>query len=300
MKDKKTLITIIILLVIFIPISIYSTYNHFHEPKETLKENLNKETFFDDKVYFYLENQLLGYYECKDCSKVDYVINDNQYHTNYYKDGTKELDVTINTMYGVFKKDNDNILYNIVGKNVIGKYQELKNYKIDSSSKYLIYKNERKYGVINFEIGGTPIPCDYDYISIPSHLNENILDNSKYIVLTNNIWKILDNKNNVVVTSNEEIVDFNNLYYVTYNNGYNIYDYQGNKYLEMIPKTNVYGVGDYLFILNDKQLFIYKNANENMITFKLLSDYNSIYFNKTKNSVEIIINGNISETIELT
>ena len=188
---------------------------------------------------------------------------------------------------------------NIVGKSIIGKYDEVKNYKVKSSGKYLIYKSNRKYGIINFDIGGTPIPCDYDYISIPAHLNDSTLDSSKFIVLTNSTWKILDNKNNVLATSNEEIVDFNDSYYITYSGGYNIYDYEGNKYLESIPKTNVYGVGDYLFVLNDKQLFIYKDLNENMITYKLLNDYKTIYFNKTEKGIEIIIDGNVTETLEL-
>lgn len=299
MKDKKTLITIIVLLVILIPLSIYSTYNHFYTPKKTVKENTQKEEFFDNKVYFYLDNNLLGYYDCKTCTNVEYIINDDKYHTNYYKSGTLNNSVTINNMYAIFKENNDFVLYNIVGKSIVGKYQEVKNYKVKSSSKYIIYKNERKYGVINFDSGGSPIPCDYDYISIPSHLNDSILDNSKYIVLTNNIWKILDNKNNVIVSSNEEIVDFNNEYYITYNNGYNIYDYHGNKYLESIPKSNVYGVGDYIFILNDKQLYVYKNLNENIITFRILKDYNTIYFNKTSKNIEIIIDENVSEVLEL-
>ena len=262
MKDKKTLITIIVLLVIMIPISGYATYKHFYIPKNTLKENPNKEMFFDNKVYLYLDGQFLGYYDCTTCSKVDYIINDNSYHTNYYSNGTEDMNGAINSMYAIFKENDQAVVYNIVGKSIIGKYDEVKNYKVKSSGKYLIYKSNRKYGIINFDIGGTPIPCDYDYISIPAHLNDSTLDSSKFIVLTNSTWKILDNKNNVLATSNEEIVDFNDSYYITYSGGYNIYDYEGNKYLESIPKTNVYGVGDYLFVLNDKQLFIYKNLND--------------------------------------
>lgn len=299
MKDKKTLITIIVLLVIMIPISGYATYKHFYIPKNTLKENPNKEMFFDNKVYLYLDGQFLGYYDCTTCSKVDYIINDNSYHTNYYSNGTEDMNGAINSMYAIFKENNQAVVYNIVGKSIIGKYDEVKNYKVKSSGKYLIYKSNRKYGIINFDIGGTPIPCDYDYISIPAHLNDSILDSSKFIALTNSTWKIIDNKNNVLATSNEEIVDFNDSYYITYSGGYNIYDYEGNKYLESIPKTNVYGVGDYLFVLNDKQLFIYKNLNENMITYKLLNDYKNIYFNKTEKGIEIIIDGNVTETLEL-
>ena len=299
MKDKKTLITIIVLLVIMIPISGYATYKHFYIPKKTLKENPNKEMFFDNKVYLYLDGQFLGYYDCTTCSKVGYIINDNSYHTNYYRNGTEDMNGAINSMYAIFKENDQAVVYNIVGKSIIGKYDEVKNYKVKSSGKYLIYKSNRKYGIINFDIGSTPIPCDYDYISIPAHLNDSTLDSSKFIVLTNSTWKILDNKNNVLATSNEEIVDFNDSYYITYSGGYNIYDYEGNKYLESIPKTNVYGVGDYLFVLNDKQLFIYKDLNENMITYKLLNDYKTIYFNKTEKGIEIIIDGNVTETLEL-
>ena len=188
MKDKKTLITIIVLLVIMIPISGYATYKHFYIPKNTLKENTNKEMFFDNKVYLYLDGQFLGYYDCTTCSKVDYIINDNSYHTNYYRNGTEDMNGAINSMYAIFKENDQAVVYNIVGKSIIGKYDEVKNYKVKSSGKYLIYKSNRKYGIINFDIGGTPIPCDYDYISIPAHLNDSTLDSSKFIALTNSTW----------------------------------------------------------------------------------------------------------------
>ena len=113
MKDKKTLITIIVLLVIMIPISGYATYKHFYIPKNTLKENTNKEMFFDNKVYLYLDGQFLGYYDCTTCSKVDYIINDNSYHTNYYRNGTEDMNGAINSMYAIFKENDQAVVYNL-------------------------------------------------------------------------------------------------------------------------------------------------------------------------------------------
>ena len=36
-----------------------------------------------------------------------------------------------------------------------------------------------------------------------------------------------------------------------------------------------------------------------MITYKILNDYKTIYFNKTEKGIEIIIDGNVTETLEL-
>ena len=96
-----------------------------------------------------------------------------------------------------------------------------------------------------------------------------------------------------------EITDFNDNYYVTYDNGYHVFDYNGVEKLENLPKTNVYGVGKYIFVVNDKQLFIYDNCDEAMLKFVNLADYNELYFSVEENGIDVIIDGNVTETLEL-
>ena len=70
MKDKKTLITIIILLVVFLPLGLVGTIKHFSTSKTNVdvNSNPNKEFIYNNKLYFYYENELLATYECSTCN----------------------------------------------------------------------------------------------------------------------------------------------------------------------------------------------------------------------------------------
>lgn len=303
MKDKNTLITIIILLIIMLPLGILGTIEHFQGPKkidESLN-NPNKEFILNNKVYFFVGEKLISTYECNNCAIADTVIDDNQYHTNSYKNGNKILDTPINEYFSIFKKDNSYILYNIVGKSIVDEYEEIKNYNVDAVSNFIINHKKSGWGITFFEIGKTAIQSTYDYIAIPSHFIGQKLDTSKFIVKQNNLWFILKDDGTPLINAiASEIVDFNDNYYITYdNNTYHIFDYNGIEYLSAIPKTNVYGVGDYLFIINDKQLFIYKDAKGSIVKFVTLPDYKDLYFSLEEKGINIIIDGNITETLEL-
>ena len=112
MKDKKTLITIIVLLVIFLPIGLVGTIKHFSLPKQLDNgiENPDKEFIHNNKVYFYIGDKLMSTYECSTCSIADTVIDDSKYHTNYYKGDDLVLSGVINNFFSVFKKDNNYVL----------------------------------------------------------------------------------------------------------------------------------------------------------------------------------------------
>ena len=57
MKDKKTLITIIVLLVIFLPIGVFGTIKSFSATKPDVKDdNPNKEFKYNNKLYMCIRN----------------------------------------------------------------------------------------------------------------------------------------------------------------------------------------------------------------------------------------------------
>lgn len=303
MKDKKTLITIIVLLVIFLPLGVFGTIKHFSVPKK-VDENLdnpNKDFIHNNKVYFYFGGRLVSTYDCDNCSLPNTIINDEDYHTNYYNGGTYAIDGVIDTFYSIFKKGDSYILYNIVSKNVINEYKEIKNYNVEATSDFLINHKDSGWGITFFEIGKTSIPSEYDYIALPAHLIDGKLDSSRFIAMKNSLWFVLnDDGTSIHNAIRSEITDFNNNYYITYDNGYHVYDYNDVEYLSGLPKTNVYGVGDYLFIVNNKQLFIYKDARGAMVKFVTLPDYDTLYFSTSERGIDIIIDGNVTETLELT
>ena len=209
--------------------------------------------------------------------------------------------VVINEYYGLFK-DNDNIiLYNLVNSKKIDAYKSIKNYNIDATSKFAITEKSSGKGVIFFDLSNSPIPNVYEYITLPSHIIDNKLDTSKFIVKKDNMWSVISaNKKVDVAPVLDEIVDFNDSYYITFaNNTYHIYDRNNIEDLENLPKTNVYGVGKYIFVLNNNQLFIYENCLNPVIKIMELPNYNSIYFYQNNNKIDIMIDGNLQETLEL-
>lgn len=302
MKDKKTLITIIVLLVIFLPIGLFGTIKSFSTTKSDVKDdNPNKEFKYNNKLYFYYNDKLLSTYECSTCTLASSSIDDINYHTNYYKSDDKELAGVLNEYYGLFKENDNIILYNLVNNKKIDSYKSIKNYNIEATSKFAITEKSSGKGVIFFDLSNSPIPNEYEYITLPSHIIDNKLDTSKFIVKKDNMWSVISaNKKVDVAPVLDEIVDFNDSYYITFaNNTYHIYDRNNIEYLENLPKTNVYGVGKYIFVLNNNQLFIYENCLSPVIKIMELPNYNSIYFYQNNNKIDIMIDGNLQETLEL-
>lgn len=302
MKDKKTLITIIVLLVIFLPIGLFDTIKSFSTTKSDVKDdNPNKEFKYNNKLYFYYNDKLLSTYECSTCTLATSSIDDINYHTNYYKSDDKELAGVLNEYYGLFKEKDNIILYNLKNNKKIDSYKSIKNYNIDATSKFAITEKSNGMGVIFFDLSNSPIPNVYEYITLPSHIIDNKLDTSKFIVKKDNMWSVISaNKKVDVAPIIDEIVDFNDNYYITYaNDTYHVYDRNNIEYLENLPKTNVYGVGKYIFVLNNNQLFIYENCLSPVIKIMELPNYNSIYFYQNNNKIDIMIDENLHETLEL-
>lgn len=302
MKDKKTLITIIVLLVIFLPIGLFGTIKSFSTTKSDVKDdNPNKEFKYNNKLYFYYNDKLLSTYECSTCTLATSSIDDINYHTNYYKSDDKELAGVLNEYYGLFKEKDNIILYNLKNNKKIDSYKSIKNYNIDATSKFAITEKSNGMGVIFFDLSNSPIPNVYEYITLPSHIIDNKLDTSKFIVKKDNMWSVISaNKKVDVAPIIDEIVDFNDNYYITYaNDTYHVYDRNNIEYLENLPKTNVYGVGKYIFVLNNNQLFIYENCLSPVIKIMELPNYNSIYFYQNNNKIDIMIDENLHETLEL-
>ncbi len=302
MKDKKTLITIIVLLVIFLPIGLFGTIKSFSTTKSDVKDdNPNKEFKYNNKLYFYYNDKLLSTYECSTCTLASSSIDDINYHTNYYKSDDKELAGVLNEYYGLFKENDNIILYNLVNNKKIDSYKSIKNYNIEATSKFAITEKSSGKGVIFFDLSNSPIPNVYEYITLPSHIIDNKLDTSKFIVKKDNMWSVISaNKEVDVAPIIDEIVDFNDNYYITYaNDTYHVYDRNNIEYLENLPKTNVYGVGKYIFVLNNNQLFIYENCLSPVIKIMELPNYNSIYFYQNNNKIDIMIDENLHETLEL-
>lgn len=304
MQDKKTLITIVVLLAVFLPATIAGTYRKFTRDENALiDDNPNHDLIYNDKVYFYLNDELVSIYECSNCSEIKTEINDNEYHTNYYKNGAYKLPVVLNKNFALIKENNKNYIYNLLSSKTISGYDVIKNYNVEHTEFVLIVSNNNKWGVIGIDENAAQLKInfDYDYIALPSHIVNGVLDTSKFISMVNQEWYILNSDGTSDYQAfNFEIVDFNSKYYISYeNDAYHIMDYNNQEYLSSVNKSGVYAVSDYIYLISNNSLYIYSDCSNSPLKSINLPSYGNIYFNQLESSVEIIIDDNLYYTIEL-
>ena len=310
MYDKKTLVVIIVLLVIFVPLAVMGTYQHITKEEQEIAENVNHEFIFNNRVYFYVDDNLVGTYECSNCATVEPIVDDENYHTNYYKYGTLDFDEILSPSLAMFKEGDKIIVYNIVLNmklNVL--YDAIKTYGVKNSNNLILAQNGSSWQALTLNETGlvTAISGTYDYIGIPSHIIDDVLDSSKVIVKSGNNWQIIDvNNNESIVLSNQEIVDFNDNYYVVYSDAYRIYNASNNmEVLDNVVKKHVAMIGDYILIVTDTKvtdtnnLLVYENNNLNTFETYTLPAFEDIYFTITDNNLNVILDGNLQESIAL-
>ena len=306
MYDKKTLIVIIILLAIFTPLAVIGTYFHFSKEDNVVvvDDNPNHEFIYNNKVYFYYNNELINSYPCNNCSNVTTTINDIKYHTNYYKYGTEEIEPIISSVAAIFTEGDKIIIYDYNLDIKLAQYDAIKTYNISNTNNLMFVQIGDIWRVIQISENGIVAIIDnnFDYVAIPNHLtNDYILDSSKIIVNNDDVWQIIDVlENNALITVNEEIIDFNDLYYITYTDGYHIYNYNNEEIFSNIIKDYVATIDDYtLIVSNINNLLVYKGSSNTIAQNITLPNYEEIDFVKSTNGIDIMLDGNLHDTIAL-
>lgn len=299
MKTKTySLVIIIILLCIFVPLTIFG---YVYKKNNTFEENPNHDFYFQGKLYFYNENnELVNKYTCNNaiCELAKSSTEDNdKYKINYYKDGNM-LNIPITQGGFAFIQDGDLVyLYNYISDLTLHGYTTINNYNTGINDSLFIVKDNDNYGVLKVsENVDIVIPFEYSFIGLKNKINENNnIDASTFIVNKNNSWYLIDREvNDLSVKLNNPIIDYNNKYIITYSDNYQIYDYNGNEYtLDM--KINDYILEDnYIGIINNKKLYIYKDLNDSYIKeFDIKTNKDNIKF-KMEND-RIIITENDEE-----
>ena len=302
MYDKKTLIVIIILLVIFVPLAFIGTYRHFTNNEDIIgDDNPNHEFLYNDKVYFYYNNEMLGTYDCSNCSNVVTTIDDTEYHTNYYRNGTDEFNPILSRTMAVFR-EGDKINFYAIGTNMTVQYDAIKNYNVANSNNLLMVQRDNLWQIIRVDSSGAINVLDgsYDYVAIPNHMENNILNSDYLITKSGDNWQIFDVNNNTnIVTTNREIVDFNDYYYITYDNGYQLFDYNNVEVFANIVKNDIRILENYVFLVRDNLLLVYENDSTNIFSNVTIPTYQTIDFSLNDTNIDIMIDGNLYQSIAL-
>lgn len=311
--QKGALITIVVLLVIFLPLAGVSLFFKITgSPSSKEVENTNKEFYFDNKLWFYDESgNLLNTYECT-TSYCGYAINtvtDNTF-------GLEDFTVLDNTPIGVLNNryaildDSENeeaFVYDFVNgiSYKMAAYAHAKDYGIGISDNRLIIENtENKYGVIRLgETIEVVIPMEYDFIGVKDErTTDNKILADYYITLQNGNWNIMD-KGGATLTDHiyEPIIDYTGTYIITKNanNRYHLVNYDGEVLL----------TGDYLNLsftdryVNvttlDNEFYVYDVSTDTIVsdTYQIDADDDVLVTVDINNNVVISINNTVVETI---
>ncbi len=315
MKNKKvTLWVIIILLIILLPITIFSSIMHFKNTKNP-KENTNHELKYNGKLYFYDQNQLLGTYTCQNPDGYcDYALMNN--NSTY---SLEERKVKSNTKFSLIDKryafimdsktedlsEAEIKLYDLNINKVLTSYQSVKNYDLGIEGNYYIIQNENgKWGVIAIENDNLIKKIDfiYDYIGLVNKETENKKISSEiFAVLKDGIWQLID-INNAVFTTNisAEIFSYNSEYIVLQeNNSMRLIDYKNNPLLNNYKYINFYN--KFLTIIDSfNEFYLYDLSKRVKVSQSIsVNSIDDIELKIVDNKIQILKDNSLVETIAI-
>ena len=269
-ENKGVLITITVLLAIFFPLTVIG----FIENKK-IENNYEHKLYYEGYLWFYDNDELIGKYECKttDCNLAKTTITDDAYNKRNYRGDLDDVITPINSKYAFIKDGIDIILYDIKTNGELAKYKSINNYNakiVDIA--FILEQQNGKFGVLKFINGlESVIPFEYDFIGLTNNLTENNeLIANYFLVKQDNLWFLVDNQNNIISKKyDKEIID------------YRIFN-------------------EYMAIITDQKIDIYNLDDKELISSKRINtDYESIDYRVTINTIELIIDGKDTETIEI-
>lgn len=304
MQNRKSiLVTIIVLLILFVPLAIFSTILHFQN-KNVGEENPNHEFFYNGKLYFYENNELLGTYICQSNDYCDYAVSRNNFEYDLLEHKAEKTDkiALINNRYAFLMdttitnlNDAEIILYDLETNKELGRYKEVKNYGIGiDHNNYLVKNKDDLWGVLQFYDGvNLKVPFTYNYMALADQTEaiSSLISSDTISVLKDGAWYLIDiNNNKLTENFTDKIVTYNNDYVVTSNGStmrlstydgrnrlFGEYKYLNfcNKYLAIVDNSNIF----YLFdVANNQEVGNrYNVANPNDLRFEISNDYVKVY-----------------------
>lgn len=305
-NNKVVLITIIVLLCIFTPITVVGLLTRGNI--SPIEENPNHETYYDGYIWFYdLNNDYLSKYECMTeiCEFTNPTIDDDTYGINYYKDGTINSVSLMNNKYTFIT---DGAVINLYAANtgtVLQTYKAVKTYNTTlENNSFIVQNNGGVWGVISIsDTLGAVLPFEYSFIGLLGNINEEgTLSTDKFIVQKDTKWYIVDNTNNTLSGEiSDPIVNFTNDYIFSKNTEQvRIYGFDNTEYLDKYTIRNYILEDKYIGIVTDNFLLVYEHLAQDYIKSVVLTDKNSqVDLEKVDNNLNIKINGEVTDTIEL-
>ncbi len=305
MINRKTvLVTIIILLCIFAPLTVVSYF--LKEDKNPFDKNPGHDFYYKNKLWFYEGSELLGTYECTTdaCDYATSTINDQEYGINYYTGKDQEKIALINNDYAFLKDGALVKLYSIKQGSTLQNYKMVNTYNTNiSGDAYILENQDGKWGAVSINENIMSIlPFEYSFVGLKNEVEEGYLKSDIYIVSKDDKWYLVKNDNtSLTSTYNEPIIDYNNRYVVTLsNNKIRVYGYDGEEFLNNLNISKCLVKDRYLGIISDNILYIYDDLENNYLQMITLTDNGANLTIEVENDDIIIKSGdNILDTLEL-
>lgn len=269
-EDKGVLITIIVLLAIFLPLTILGYIQN-----QRIENNSEKKLHHNGYMWFYDDSgNFLSKYKCKDenCDFASSYFDEEGYEIKYFKDGDPGINSVINKKY-VFINDNEEIIfYDIISGKVITKYKNMKNYNAEiNNNEYLLENFNGMWGTLRiYDDMMAVIPFEYEYLGLSKQFNDSSeLMSSYYLVRKDGEWYLIDKSNKKVTNTYLEIFDY-----------------------RAFP--------DNLVVVTTNKLDVYDNNGQIINTFDINNDYEDLEINIENNWLKVIIDGEEKYNVELT
>lgn len=311
--QKAAAVVIVLLLLLCLSFGGYGLFLHLtYDEDADVAENVNKEKYFDGKLWFYNEQDaLLGTYTCdtENCDIGKASTNDEAYALESYRSTENDYLPIINDRY-VFIHDGEGeslFLYDIVNAMAYktNRYRSVKNYGVGIAGDHFIVSNDsNQYGVLNLTTNPyLLISINYSFIGLPNDLDENGEVISDYFVtLRDGYWNIID-KNQAILTQGitDEIVDFNGESIIVLNSEgyYRLIDYNGRERLSEIFNELSF-IGRYLnctTLANEFYLYDITTNQEVSERYTISPTDEVLTSVDPNNNIVISINGTVVETI---
>lgn len=307
MSNKKaTFITIIVLLIIFLPLTILGFFAN--KNINPLDDNPKRDFFYDGYLWFYDENDnFLSKYECATeiCELTNTTINDEEYGLNYYKDGNLTNIPILDYQYAFITDGVLIHLYNVQTGTILESYKSVKDYHtMLENSAFIIQNSNDVWGVLSIGKNlGSILPFEYDFIGLINNVSlNNTLETSNYVVLKDGNWYIVDNTNSAISGYiKDPIVDYTNDYIISKNGEkVRIFSYDVNEYFLDYNINDYIRLNNYLGIISNNTLYVFNDINSNYLkSIPLTNTSWKLKFQLEGNNLNILANDSVIDSIAL-
>lgn len=276
-----------------------------------------KSFFQDGNLNFYKGTDLVAEYKCESsfCGWAYEKVDDVNYSLKYYQDESiDQLSSLILDRYAFIvdgeKKEDDQYnyllgvkLYDTQAKKVIGEYNSVKNYSSNLiNNTFIVQDKNGKWGVIDIQDGKVNIDISFEYDFIGQFYRdptESLDSISKYVVLENGSWYVIDSGGNKQSSGiSEPIYGYEGDIIVAGKDSYSVYNKNGGRLFTNRDKV-IFTGKNMLVFYNDKEIDLIDASNGSSVYSYTFSRIDSAKIEDSNSELRLVVNGSVIYTYKM-